>query len=78
MVSIDSKGISKSILREFIKDINHDDIIVSTKFTPQIASDSNEAMQEMLVGSKKRIHVEGILLEKYALIVTNPKRSLYL
>lgn len=33
---------------------------VSTKFTPQIASTSPEAMQEMLDGSKERLHTEII------------------
>lgn len=32
------EGTLEAILEEFIKDINLDDIIISTKFTPQIAS----------------------------------------
>lgn len=54
------EGTSEAILGEFIKDINRDDIIISTKFTPQIASSSKEAMQEMLEGSQKRLNVEVI------------------
>lgn len=50
------EGSSERILGNFIKDVNRDDVIISTKFTPQIASDSPEAMQEMLDGSKERLH----------------------
>jgi len=32
---------------------NREDVIISTKFTPQIASDSPEAMQEMLSSAGK-------------------------
>lgn len=54
------EGTSEAILGEFIKDINREDIIISTKFTPQIASDSKDAMQEMIDGSKKRLNAEVI------------------
>lgn len=54
------EGTSEAILGEFIKDINREDIIISTKFTPQIASDSQDAMQEMIDGSKKRLNAEVI------------------
>lgn len=54
------EGTSEAILGEFIKDIDRDDIIISTKFTPQIASDSKDAMQEMIDGSKKRLNAEVI------------------
>ncbi len=33
-------------------------MILSTKFTPQIASGSKDAMQEMLDGSKERLHTD--------------------
>lgn len=36
------------------------DLIISTKFTPQIASSSKEAMQEMIEGSKSRLHADVI------------------
>jgi len=37
---------SERILGNFVKDISRGQVILSTKFTPQIASDSPEAMQE--------------------------------
>lgn len=52
------EGTSERILGNFVKDVNRDDVILSTKFTPQIASDSQEAMQEMLDGSKARLHTD--------------------
>lgn len=54
------EGSSEKILGHFIKNINQEDIIISTKFTPQIASDSANAMQEMIDGSKLRLNVETI------------------
>lgn len=52
------EGSSERILGNFIKDVSREDVIISTKFTPQIASDSSEAMQEMLDGSKERLHAD--------------------
>lgn len=46
------EGTSERILGNFVKDVSREQVILSTKFTPQIASDSPEAMQEMLDGSK--------------------------
>lgn len=54
------EGTSERILGNFIKNINRNDVIISTKFTPQIASSSPNAMQEMLDGSKERLHAEVI------------------
>lgn len=54
------EGSSERIFGNFIKEIDRDDVIVSTKFTPQIASDSSDAMQEMIDGSKKRLHTDFI------------------
>lgn len=54
------EGTSERILGNFVKDVCREDVIISTKFTPQIASDSPDAMQEMLDGSKKRLHTEVI------------------
>lgn len=54
------EGTSERILGNFVKDVRREDVIISTKFTPQIASDSPDAMQEMLDGSKERLHTEGI------------------
>lgn len=54
------EGSSETILGDFIHGINRDDIIISTKFTPQIASNDTDAMQQMLDGSKQRLHVDTI------------------
>lgn len=54
------EGSSERILGDFIKTVPRDQIIISTKFTPQIASDSPNAMQEMLNGSKQRLHTDTI------------------
>ena len=50
------EGSSERILGTFLKDVRRKDMIISTKFTPQIAGDSETAMQDMLNGSKERLH----------------------
>jgi len=52
------EGTSERILGNFVKDVSREMVSLSTKFTPQIASDSPEAMQEMLDGSKARLHTD--------------------
>lgn len=54
------EGTSERILGNFIKDVKREEVIISTKFTPQIASNSPDAMQEMLNGSKERLHTDVI------------------
>lgn len=54
------EGTSEQILGNFIKDISRDDVIISTKFTPQIEDGTAEAMQHMIDGSKKRLHTDVI------------------
>lgn len=54
------EGTSERILGNFVKDVHRKDVIISTKFTPQIAGDSPEAMQEMLDGSKTRLYTDVI------------------
>ena len=54
------EGSSERILGSFIKDVPRDSVLISTKFTPQIAADSADAMQEMIDGSKKRLHTDVI------------------
>lgn len=54
------EGSSERILGSFVKDIRREDVIISTKFTPQIASDSESAMQDMLNGSKERLNADVI------------------
>lgn len=49
---------SENILGNFIKDRN--DVLLSTKFTPQIASDKEEAVEELLDGSLERLNAEFI------------------
>lgn len=54
------EGSSERILGNFVKNTALENIILSTKFTPQIASDSETAMQDMLDGSKERLHTDRI------------------
>lgn len=54
------EGSSERILGNFIKDLPRDQVIISTKFTPQIAGTSPNAMQTMLNGSKVRLHKDYI------------------
>lgn len=54
------EGSSERILGNFIKDLPRDQVIISTKFTPQIAGTSPNAMQTMLNGSKVRLHTDYI------------------
>lgn len=54
------EGSSERILGNFVKDLPRGEVIISTKFTPQIASDSPNAMQEMIDGSKERLHTDVI------------------
>jgi aryl-alcohol dehydrogenase-like predicted oxidoreductase len=48
-------GSSESILGEFVRQYSREDVILSTKFTPQIASISGNAVEEMLDESLKRL-----------------------
>lgn len=54
------EGTSERILGSFVKDVQRDSVILSTKFTPQIASSSPDAMQEMIDSSKERLHTDVI------------------
>lgn len=54
------EGTSERILGSFVKDVRRDSVILSTKFTPQIAGGSPDAMQEMIDGSKERLHTDVI------------------
>ncbi len=54
------EGTSERILGDFIKEIDRNSVIISTKFTPQIAENVPNAMQKMLDGSKKRLHTDVI------------------
>jgi aryl-alcohol dehydrogenase-like predicted oxidoreductase len=48
-------GFSKSILGEFVRQYRRENFILSTKFTPQIAGQSENAVEEMLNGSLRRL-----------------------
>ena len=54
------EGTSERILGNFVKDVCQNSVILSTKFTPQIAGSSPDAMQEMIDGSKERLHTDVI------------------
>ncbi len=54
------EGTSERILGNFVKDVRRDSVILSTKFTPQIASGSPDAMQKMIDGSKERLQTDII------------------
>lgn len=53
-------GASETILGEFVKNENRENIILSTKFTPQIADETSDAVQIMIDGSKERLHTDYI------------------
>lgn len=54
------EGTSERILGSFVKNVRRYSVILSTKFTPQIAGSSPDAMQEMIDGSKERLHTDVI------------------
>lgn len=54
------EGTSERILGNFVKDVHRESVVLSTKFTPQIASSSPDAMQEMIDSSKKRLHTDVV------------------
>ena len=53
-------GTSEKILGELIKDTDRGDVILSTKFTPQIADGTPQAMEHMLDGSLANLNTEYI------------------
>ena len=54
------EGTSERILGNFVKERRREDVVLSTKFTPQIADGTPNAMQHMIDGSKERLHTEVI------------------
>ncbi len=54
------EGTLERILGNFVKDADCKDVILPTKFTPQIADDSPSAMQEMIDGRKKRLYTDVV------------------
>lgn len=53
-------GASESILGEFVREYPREELILSTKFTPQIASNSPDAMREMFEASCERLGTDYI------------------
>ena len=54
------EGSSEHILGDFVRSAGPENVILSTKFTPQIADGTAQAMQHMIDGSKERLHTEVI------------------
>ena len=55
------EGTSERILGNFVKDADRKDVILSTKFTPQIAGDSPSAMQEIITDAHGKSSAQVIL-----------------
>lgn len=53
-------GASENVLGSFIKGIKREDIEISTKFTPQIADDTQNAVSHMLEGSLRRLGIDYV------------------
>jgi Predicted oxidoreductases (related to aryl-alcohol dehydrogenases) len=53
-------GTSENILGELMKGTSREELLLSTKFTPQIEDGTPQAMQNMLNGSKERLHTDVI------------------
>ncbi len=53
-------GSSETILGEFVRQYPREELILSTKFTPQIASNSTNAMEEMFEASCERLGTDYI------------------
>lgn len=54
------EGTSERILGNFVKEMRRENVILSTKFTPQISDGTPDAMQHMINGSKERLHTDTI------------------
>lgn len=53
-------GASETVLSAFTKTCKREDVLVSTKFTPQIAADSENPVADMLAGSLERFGTDYI------------------
>lgn len=53
-------GVSESILASFTKECKREDVFISTKFTPQIAGNSDNPVVEMCEGSLSRFNTDYI------------------
>lgn len=54
------EGSSERILGNLAKNLRRESVLLSTKFTPQIADGTPDAMQHMIDGSKERLHTDVI------------------
>lgn len=54
------EGTAERILGNFVKDVPREDVLISTKFTPQIAGPGDDAMEKMLEGSLSRLHTDYV------------------
>lgn len=54
------EGSSERILGGFVKDAGREKVLLSTKFTPQIADGTAQAVRHMLDGSRERLHADVI------------------
>ena len=54
------RGASEDILGSFIKGVKREDVIISTKFTPQIAGMYGDSMEKMADASMKRLGIDVI------------------
>lgn len=55
-----NNGDSENILGSFVKNVDRDKVILSTKFTPQIADDSDQPVQNMLDESLQRLNTDHV------------------
>lgn len=53
-------GASETVLSAFTKNRKREDVLISTKFTPQIAGDSADPVADMLAGSLERFGTDYI------------------
>ena len=53
-------GASEEILGSFVKNVKREDVIISTKFTPQIAEMYDNSVEKMADASLKRLNIEYI------------------
>lgn len=53
-------GASESVLAAFTKECKREDVLISTKFTPQIAEDTDNPVADMLNGSLERFGTDYI------------------
>ena len=55
-----NNGDSENILGSFVKNVDRNKVILSTKFTPQMADSSNQPIQNMLDASLRRLNIDYV------------------